>query len=120
MASKCSTTEEHTVGEAACILRSDILEICKSAPHLPTALSLEDFKKGQAEIPDLLRSFFTTLLTGHLPLDNQFLEDGGCSTAMPCQLAKSNLEQTKIIIRFVYTRLIHRSLHSQSFKFKMK
>ena len=64
MASKCSTTEEHTVGEAACILHSVILKICKSAPDLPTALSLEDFEKGQVEIPDLLRSFFTTLLTG--------------------------------------------------------
>ena len=47
MASKCSTTEEHTVGEAACILCSVILKICKSAPDLPTALSLEDFKKGK-------------------------------------------------------------------------
>ena len=39
MASKCSTTEEHTVGEAACILRSVILKICKSAADLPTAFS---------------------------------------------------------------------------------
>jgi len=70
MASKSSTTEEHTVGEAACILRSDILEICKSAPDLPTALSLEDFKTGQVEIPDLLRSFFTTLLTGQKSTEN--------------------------------------------------
>jgi len=36
------------------------------------------------------------------------------------KLAKSNLEQTKIIIRFGYTGLNHRSLHSQSFKFNMK
>jgi len=33
MASKCSTTEEHTVG-AVYILRSVILEICKSASDL--------------------------------------------------------------------------------------
>ena len=52
-----------------CILRSVILKICKSAPELPTALSLEDFKKGQVEIPDLLWSFFTTLLTGYLDME---------------------------------------------------
>ena len=64
LASKFSTSEEHIINEAACVLRSNILEVCKSAPELPASLSLEDFMKGQVETPGLLRSFFTTLRCG--------------------------------------------------------
>ncbi len=64
MASRYSTSEEHIVTAAACALRSIVLEVCKHAPELPTSLSLDDFKKGQVEIPELLQSFFTTLFCG--------------------------------------------------------
>ena len=64
LASKFSTSEEHIINEAACLLRSNILEACKSAPELPASLSLEDFMKGQVETPGCLRSFFTTILCG--------------------------------------------------------
>jgi len=56
---------------------------------------------------------------GEGKMNNPFLEDGGCTTAVPWLLAKSNLEQTTAMW-FVYTGLNHRSLHSQSFKFKLK
>ncbi len=60
MASRYSTSEEHIVTEAACALRLIVLVVCKHAPELPTSLSLDDFKKGQVEIPELLQSFYHT------------------------------------------------------------
>ena len=52
------------IKEATCILRSNFLEVSKSVPELPASLSLPDFMKGQVEIPNCLRSFFTTLFCG--------------------------------------------------------
>ena len=61
VASRYSTPEEHIVTEAAWALRSVVLEVCKQAPELPTSLSLDDFKKGQVKIPELLQSFLWTV-----------------------------------------------------------
>ena len=45
-AAECNTCEEHTVLEAARILRAIILGVSKSAPELPASVSLEQLKNG--------------------------------------------------------------------------
>ena len=64
MASNFNPMEEFTVIDAARILRSTIMDVVKCTPELPTSLSVQDCKKGQAENPDMLRSFYTALLSG--------------------------------------------------------
>lgn len=64
MACNCDSMEEFTVIDAARILRSAIMEEVERTPELPTSPTLEDCKKGQAETPEVLKSFFTALLSG--------------------------------------------------------
>lgn len=64
MASNCVSMEEFTVIDAARILRSAIMEEVERTPVLPTSPTLKDCKKGQAETPEVFKSFFTALLSG--------------------------------------------------------
>ena len=64
MASNFNSMEEFTVIDAARILRSTIMDVVVRTPDLPMSPSVQDCKKGQAESPDMLRSFYTALLSG--------------------------------------------------------
>ena len=62
MAVHNSSSDVFKVVELARILRSSLLGIMKSSPDLPVSLSLGDFRRGQAEPPDLLQRFFQVLI----------------------------------------------------------
>ena len=59
-----TSSNEFKVIESTRILHSCLVKIMKSSPELPFSLSLDDFRLGQAQPPDLLLRFFKVLLTG--------------------------------------------------------
>ena len=59
-----TSSNEFKVIESARILHSCLVKMMKSSPELPFSLSLDDFRLGQAQPPDLLLRFFKVLLTG--------------------------------------------------------
>ena len=64
MAVNSSSSNEFKVIESAHILRTLLISLMRSCPKLPLSLSLDDFKRGQAEPPDLLLRFFQMLVSG--------------------------------------------------------
>ena len=57
-----STIEDVKIKEVAFLIRKSILD-CKHQP-LPENITLEDFKKGEVETPEILEKFLTYLIAG--------------------------------------------------------